>query len=493
MLGQTILAWTETAQTVLAVTRPGKKGDDPLKSGMIVHAGIYPHPPVLVPAVGGLETRKLAATASALSRLSDRVKEAEPNVILLISPHGPLQPDAPSLLDGEFLTGSFSRFAAPEIDCSYRNDRELVAAILEEFSRAGLPVTTTQAGNRKGGAAATLDHGALVPLYFLEQAGVHVPLVHLTYAFLPPEQLFACGQAVKHAIKRLVRRTALVISGDLSHRLLPGAPAGFSPRGREFDQLLIKILQDYDVRAILDLDENLLEDAGECGYRSLLIGLGVLADETVSPEILSYEGPFGVGYLVADLTPGRDNSVCIARKREDVQSGRTAGVESEHVRLARLALETYVRTGKVMPVPAGTSLSREIAAAFVSLKIDGKLRGCMGTVEAAHKNLAAEIIANAISAGTADPRFKPVERQELDQLEYGVDVLSKPEEISSPQELDCKKYGVIVQSGHRRGLLLPDLEGVDSVQEQLAIALQKAGILPGQRHRIFRFTVRRYH
>ncbi|MBT9173797.1 MAG: 2-aminophenol 1,6-dioxygenase beta subunit [Syntrophomonadaceae bacterium] len=461
-------------------------------SGRIVHAGIYPHPPVLVPAVGGLETQKLAATTAALSQLSERVKEAEPNVLLLISPHGQLQPDALSLLGGELLTGTFSRFGAAEINFSCRNDRELLAAILEEFSRAGLPVTTTQTGRRKGEAAAALDHGALVPLYFLEQAGVHVPLVHLTYAFLPPEQLFASGQAVKHAIKRLARRTALVISGDLSHRLLPGAPAGFTPRGREFDRLMIELLQAYDVQAILDLDEKLLEDAGECGYRSLLIGLGALSDETVIPEILSYEGPFGVGYLVADLSPGRVNSVCVARGGGEGQSGRTVGVESEHVRLARLALETYVRTGKVIPVPDGASLSREAAGVFVSIKIDGKLRGCMGTVEAAHRDLAAEIIANAISAGTADPRFKPVGRQELDLLEYGVDVLSVPEEISGPEELDSQKYGVIVQSGHRRGLLLPALEGVDSVQEQLAIALQKAGILPGQRYRIFRFTVRRY-
>ncbi len=444
----------------------------------IVHAGIYPHPPVLVPAVGGPETRKLAATTAALSRLSACVKEAEANVLLLVSPHGPLNPGALSLLEEETLTGSFSRFGAPGIDFSYRNDRELVAAILEELRKAGLPVTTAQAGRQRGGAAVTLDHGALVPLYFLEQAGVHLPLVHLTYAFLPPEQLFACGQAMKSAIQQLGRRAALVLSGDLSHRLLPGAPAGFSPRGREFDRLLIGLLQAYDVQAILGLDKNLLEEAGECGYRALLIGLGVLAGEAVNPQILSYEGPFGVGYLVADLTPAN-------------QGGRTGREESEYVLLARLALETYVRTGKIVSVP-DSFLSRETAGAFVSIKTGGKLRGCMGTIEAVRKTLAEEIIANAISAGTADPRFKPVGRQELELLEYGVDVLSEPEEISGPQELDVKEYGVIVQKGHRRGVLLPDLEGVDSVREQLAIALQKAGILPGESYRIFRFSVRRY-
>lgn len=431
-----------------------------------MHAGIYPHPPVLVPEVGGTETEKLAATTAALSLLATRVKTANPDVLLLVTPHGPLQPDAVTVLGGEALTGSFSRFGAPGVRFSWRNDRELAEAILEET------------GGRSGGAALRLDHGALVPLYFLERAGVQAPLVHLTYALLPPKQLFACGQAVKRAALRLGRRTALVISGDLSHRLVPGAPAGFSPRGRDFDRLLLTLLQAYDVQAILDLDEDLLEDAGECGYRSLLVGLGILADEAVHPEILSYEGPFGVGYLVADLTPDR-------------QGGRTPGQESEQVRLARLALETYVRTGKTVSVPAGSILAQETAGAFVSVKVAGKLRGCIGTIEAVHENLAAEIIANAIAAGCCDPRFEPVRERELELLEYSVDVLSAPEEVSGLLELDSKKYGVIVQSGRRRGLLLPDLEGVGSVREQVAIALQKAGIDPGEKYRIFRFTVRR--
>jgi AmmeMemoRadiSam system protein A len=449
-------------------------------SGQIVHAGIYPHPPVLVSEVGGTETDKLAATTAALSLLTKRVKTAEPDVLLLVTPHGPFQPNAVTVLGGETLTGSFSRFGVPSVRFSYRNDRELAETILEESTATGVSVTAArQTGRHSGGEALMLDHGALVPLYFLERAGVQVPLVHLTYAFLSPQLLFSCGQAVKRAILRLGRRAALVLSGDLSHRLMPGAPAGFSPRGSEFDRLLITLLQNYDVQAILALDEKLLEDAGECGYRSLLVGLGILSDEAVHPEILSYEGPFGVGYLVADLTPNR-------------QDERSEGKESEQVRLARLALETYVRTGITISVPTWSSLAQETAGVFVSVKAAGKLRGCMGTVEAVHENLAAEIIANAIAAGCCDPRFEPVRAQELALLEYSVDVLSALEEISGIQELDSKKYGVIVQSGRRRGLLLPDLESVGSAREQVAIALQKAGIEPDEKYRIFRFTVRRH-
>ena len=447
----------------------------------IVHAGIYPHPPVIVPEVGGREGQKAAATTAALDKLAARVRDADPAVLVLISPHGPQQGHTVTLLGGESLTGSLSRFGAPSVSLSYRNDSELVAAISEEAKVAGLPFVVTDGRSKPVSAADLLDHGALVPLYFLERAGVRALLVHLTFAFLSPAQLFACGQAIKRAIARLDRRTALVISGDLSHRLFPGAPAGYSPRGREFDKRVIDLLQAYDVSAILKLDGDLLEEAGECGYRSLLMGLGILEGEDVRPEILSYEGPFGVGYLVADLTPGR-------------KAGKSSVVdESEHVRLARLALEAYVRSGETLPVPAASPLSGKAAGVFVSLKIAGKLRGCIGTIEPAQESLAAEIIANAISAGSLDRRFQPVTVAELPRLEYAVDILSETEEVAGPEELDVKKYGVVVQKGFRRGLLLPDLEGIDTVEEQLAIALQKAGILPGEKYQIFRFTVQRYH
>ena len=124
--------------------------------------------------------------------------------------------------------------------------------------------------------------------------------------------------------------------------------------------------------------------------------------------------------------------------------------------------------------------------------MDGRLRGCIGTIEPLRESLAREIIENAISAGTADPRFSPVTAGELPHLSYSVDVLLTPEKISGKKELDPKRYGVIVESGRRRGLLLPDLEGVNTAEEQLAIALQKAGISPGEPYRLYRFLVRRY-
>jgi AmmeMemoRadiSam system protein A len=164
------------------------------------------------------------------------------------------------------------------------------------------------------------------------------------------------------------------------------------------------------------------------------------------------------------------------------------------VQLARQTIEAYVRTGKQIPVP--NPLPPEMqqrAGAFVSLHAHGALRGCIGTIEPTRPNLAAEVIHNAIMAATQDPRFPPVQPHELADLEISVDVLSPPEPVSSPAELDPKVYGVIVQSGFRRGLLLPDLDGVDTVECQIDIARQKAGIHPSERVRLYRFKVNRYH
>jgi AmmeMemoRadiSam system protein A len=162
------------------------------------------------------------------------------------------------------------------------------------------------------------------------------------------------------------------------------------------------------------------------------------------------------------------------------------------VKLAKEAVENYVRTGRT-PEPRELSTEmRERAGVFVSLHKHGQLRGCIGTFEPAKDNVAEEIIANAISASTMDPRFPAVTESELDDLEYSVDILTAPEPVTDLSQLDPADYGVIVESGWRRGLLLPDLEGVDSVEEQIAVCRLKAGISAGEPVNLYRFQVRRF-
>lgn len=236
---------------------------------------------------------------------------------------------------------------------------------------------------------------------------------------------------------------------------------------------------------------------------------GALDRTSVRSELLSYEGPFGVGYGVAAFEPtgeeGWDESCDRLASYLDLRSADLAKRkkhEDAHVRLARLSLESYVRKGQRLSVPADLpadvrsdeELMGTRAGCFVSLKVDGALRGCIGTIAPTRACLAEEICENAISAGTRDPRFSAVRESELDDLVYDVDVLTEPEPIDSAAELDPARYGVIVScKDGRRGLLLPDLDGVDTVDEQLRIAAQKGRInLDFDDYNLERFEVVRH-
>jgi len=171
------------------------------------------------------------------------------------------------------------------------------------------------------------------------------------------------------------------------------------------------------------------------------------------------------------------------------------GEESAYVRLVRETIENYIKHGKIITLPLDLpkEMINQKAGVFVSLKKYGELRGCIGTFMPTQKNIAKEIIKNAISAAVEDPRFSPVNVSELEDLTISVDVLSNPEEVKDISQLDPKKYGVIVSSGYKKGLLLPDLEGVDTAKEQVDIAKRKAGIYPDEKVKLYRFEVKRHY
>jgi len=266
-----------------------------------------------------------------------------------------------------------------------------------------------------------------------------------------------------------------------------------------FDRQVTESMARGDFSDFLTIDPALQEGAAECGLRAFQIMAGALDGRAVTPRLLSYEGPFGVGYAVATFAEaGSDEGRRFADLLEAAELQRIAArraAEDPWVRLARLSLETFVRTGKPLeqlPDDLPEALLRQEAGVFVSLSLHGALRGCIGIIAPTTPSLAKEIVRNAVSAGTADPRFSPVTQKELPFLEYKVDVLGEAEPIDSPALLDVKRYGVIVTAGRRRGLLLPDLEGVETVEQQVAIACRKAGIGRREDFRLERFPVVRH-
>jgi AmmeMemoRadiSam system protein A len=246
---------------------------------------------------------------------------------------------------------------------------------------------------------------------------------------------------------------------------------------------------------VIDIDQDLRRRAGECGYRSMLVAIGAIEGLDAAPEVLHYEAPFGVGYLVAQLITS--NHGRNARRETDVAgSGETHSDLSAHRELpalARRAVETFVNDRLIIDPPADSEILAQRAACFVSIKTrDGDLRGCIGTTEPTMNTLAEELIANAVSAATRDPRFPPIQKMELKNLKYSVDVLSEPEPAKM-KDLDPRTYGVIVEGKEsgRRGLLLPNLEGVDTAEKQVEIAARKAGIAPGAKLNLWRFRADR--
>ncbi|HET8783018.1 MAG TPA: AmmeMemoRadiSam system protein A, partial [Pyrinomonadaceae bacterium] len=319
------------------------------------------------------------------------------------------------------------------------------------------------------------------PLYFLLRNGWQGQVVALGYSFLSNHDHLRFGSCIAKAVDQIGRRVAFVASGDLSHRLKPEAPAGYNPAAHRFDEEVIDALRANAPERIVEIDHGLRRLAGECGYRSMLVAIGVASELPLSCEVISYEAPFGVGYLVAQLT--------------NEPADLTGDIPEDLPALARRAVETFTLTGEIVePVISQEGLLAARAPCFVCLKMrDGELRGCIGTIESARDTLAQEIVANAISAATSDPRFDAVTESELGDLVYSVDVLL-PAEPAEMEELDPSLYGVIVEDegASRRGLLLPDISGVDTAAQQVEIAKRKAGISPETPVKLSRFKVERY-
>jgi len=263
----------------------------------IVFAALSPHPPIIIFEIGGIETKKVKKTIEAMEKLAEDLSKADPETLIVISPHGLVYPDRMNVCGMEKLFGDFSQFGHPEVRFSFINDLDLAIAIDKLANKEG--IETLLYNNDSLDKTYELDHGTLVPLYFLSKNLTNIKVLPISYSFLSRDEHFDFGEIIKKAIGK--KRVALIASGDLSHRLIFQAPAGYTPIGKKFDQTLLKLIKQNKIQEILDLDEEFIEEAGECGYRSILILLGAIHDLKIKPEILSYEGPFGVGYGVIEF------------------------------------------------------------------------------------------------------------------------------------------------------------------------------------------------
>ena len=442
----------------------GDKGSDT----MLSKAYIVPHPPIILPEIGRGQERVIQNAVNAYRMIAHDIASSNPQTIVVFSPHAPSYRDYIQISDGAQAFGSFEAFGVKDVDMKVLYDEDFVDMLCHAAASQGLPAGTL------GEQSQTLDHGTMVPLHFILQEYTDFRLVRISVSGLDRDTQVAFGNCLRRVIDESQRNVAVIASGDLSHKLKEDGPYGFHPMGPVFDEQIVDIIKSNDYARLLTMDEQIIEESANCGYPAFVMLHGVLQAYPIDSQFLSYEGPFGVGYATAIIS--------VLKK-------------DPYVALARESLEVYIRSRTELPLRK--SLPKDLltcrGGVFVSLKKFGELRGCIGTISPVQENLAQEIISNAISAGTRDPRFLPVEEKELPYLEYSVDVLKEAEQIDSLEQLDVRRYGVIVSDEHRRGLLLPDLEGVDTPLQQISIALNKAGMDPDEPFLLERFEVVRHH
>lgn len=458
----------------------------------IIGAAIVPHPPLIIHEVGRGKENIVQKTIHSYHEVAKKIAALQPETLVISSPHAVLYSDYFHISPGREASGSLDSFGAPQVRIHVSYDQELTQAICEEAKARNFP-----AGDL-GERSPSLDHATLLPLYFIQKYDRDFKIVRLGLSGCSLAEHYRLGMLIQRAAEKLNRRVFYVASGDLSHKTRAEGPYGYDPKGPEYDRKLMEAAGRADFKAFLNFKESFLEKAAECGHRSFTIMAGALEQKEVRAEPLTLEEVTGVGYGLCFYTVIGENPKRNILTQWEEEKARALlqrrASEDAYVRLARAGVEHYILHGTPLPLPKDLpeEMTQRKAGVFVSLHKEGQLRGCIGTIQPVMDSIAREIIENGISASTRDPRFSPVQPDELAALEYSVDVLGKTEAVESKDQLDPNLYGVVVTRGGRRGLLLPHLEGVDTADQQIAIAKSKAGIPREASVRLERFRVVRH-
>lgn len=261
-------------------------------------AYFVPHPPLIVNAIGRGEEKAIQKTIDAYHEIAKEIAVFEPKTIIFISPHATTYQDYFHIEKTKVCSGNFGQFQAPQISFSFNIDLSFVKALSDKCEEVNFMAGTK--GYQKG----ILDHGVLIPLYFINQYLQNFEIVCLYFSYLNKMQHFEYGQLIQEVVKsKSSKKYVIIASGDLSHFLLETGPYGFKKGGPIFDQMMIDIFVSGKLLDLLKIDENLIEKAGECGYRSALILAGILNNLQIESRLLSYEKTFGVGYAIAAFCP----------------------------------------------------------------------------------------------------------------------------------------------------------------------------------------------
>ena len=483
---------------------------------MSILAGyLMPHAPVFIDKVSGAQSKAVSKTLKALDDIAIEIEQLKPDTIVIISPHGPIFSDAVAIYDLKTYQGHLHAFGEYELSYAFEKDDDLCGRLLEASRlNNGFFYPLKETDFKRFQYPTSLDHGVTVPLHFILKRFNDFKLLAMSFGTFAYTELLKQGEIIQQVAEASKKRIVIIASGDMSHALKSDGPYAYNPDGPWFDNTMCQHIENQTPYEIFNLPHSQIENASECGLRSFAIMMGAFNKKHISTKKMSYEGPFGVGYLVAKVnllngTDAADQIELINQKwREATQKNQMNA--HPYVQIANAVVRHYTKhkyapkvtwkedsveiEGKAIFIQATsreelTTLKRGV---FVSIKKMGALRGCIGTIMPSKNNLLTEVISNAISACSKDYRFDPIEEKELELLTISVDILSELERIADVSCLNPREYGVTVHSKGRMGVLLPDLDGVDTIEDQLKIASNKAGFKVEEIEYIERFSVERF-
>lgn len=450
-------------------------------------AFMVPHPPLIVEEIGLGREKEIIKTKESYEKIAHEIENINPDTIIISSPHTKTYIDGFYISKGTTLKGSFENFGAKDIIFEVEIDNQFVEEIEKNNNELyNIPISLEE--------NIELDHGTMVPLYFIKKRNINAKIVVIGLSGLPLIDHYKLGTLLQKITNNSQKKIIYIASGDLSHKLQEYGPYGYAEEGPKYDKKIMEVCRNADFLELFKFSPKFLEKAAECGHKSFTIMAGIFDKTDVDAKEYSHEDITGVGYGICSFYPQKENEERNFYEQYLKQEENKILSKDELVNLAKNSIENYILKNEVIDVPntASDEITQNKAGVFVSIHKFGELRGCIGTFLPVTDSIAEEIIRNAIAASTEDPRFDKIIEEELKYLEINVDVLNKPVEIKSINELDVKKYGIIVHSGFKRGLLLPDIEGVDTVEEQISIARRKGNISPNEEIIIEKFEVIRH-
>lgn len=454
----------------------------------ILETFFVPHPIFAIPEIGKEKESEFPATISSFNLIAKKIANLQPDTIIWISQHAESYADFFQVADGDVGLGSFKEYGTDEISFRMLYDKELAREISRECKALHFP------GGIENSDEDSLDHGTMVPLYFVNREYRDFLSVRVGVSGKSLAEHYRFGQIIKSSVEKLNRKAVVIASGDLSHCQSRTSNIGYRPEGAIYDEQIMRILSKANFGELLSFNRFLLTEAVQCCHAPLTIMAGTLDREDVECLRLSHEVPFGTGYGFCCFAPKGENPsrafLNLYQERERLIAKEKLEHADIYVRLARQAIETFIATKRKMTLSQSVlaQLKQKKSGVFVTIYREGELRGCIGTIKAKKKNIGEEIIANAVAAACKDDRFEPLTKEELDNLVIQVDIVTELIPILSINDLDARKFGVMVEWQDRHAVILPNLPGIDTPEKQIEVCKRKAGIPLYEDVDLYRFS-----